>query len=68
MQDEEQLRLAAQKTAAAQQQLAQVEAEAASSTTEVGARVQDLQSEVLLVRQQMQLHQAAAEQESSNAR
>lgn len=57
-----------QKTAAVQQQLAQAQAEAASNRDGADAELQDLQSEMLIVRQQVQLHQAAAEQESSNAR
>ena len=67
-QDEEQIRLAVQQAASVQQQLEQAAAESAISRGESEAQLQDLQQQVLILRQQVQLHQSAAQQESSNAR
>ena len=68
VQDEEQIRLAVQQAASVQQQLEQAAAGSANSRSESEAQLQELQQQMLVLRQQVQLHQSAAEQESSNAR
>lgn len=68
VQDEEQIKLAVQQAASVQQQLEQAAARSANSTSETEGQLQELQQQMLVLRQQVQLYQSAAEQESSNAR